>query len=282
MPRTTTNTDCAGIKVRALLLSPSLDTWFGTSSIRMRFMSLGDTHGMSPSQYSGLPLSGVAPPANRTNRPSGFTSQCSGTSPSHLMPEGLSLGSGSRPAARAASGGRPRVTAREISAVRFSLSRSINVRFFATSVSSLEVSRWRKSAIARCSGRGGTGESMRPTIIGFRFNMVVPTAFNDSTSLKPAPENTARMYRGSLLCRRTTSAPVPHSQPSSCRPTTAQRPISPRRPTMTSCCLSRCLSRRKAVASSTLLRISGRIEPATMWAGFTTGIPSWTYSDAWS
>ena len=46
------------------------------------------------------------------------------------MPEGLNLGCGSRPAARAASGGRPRVTVCEMSAVRFSFSRSINVRFF--------------------------------------------------------------------------------------------------------------------------------------------------------
>ena len=50
------------------------------------------------------------------------------------MPEGLSLGCGSRPAARAALGGRPQVTVREMSAVRFSFSRSINVRFFATSM----------------------------------------------------------------------------------------------------------------------------------------------------
>ena len=44
------------------------------------------------------------------------------------------------PAARAASGGRPRVTVRVISAVWYSRSRSISIRFFATSASIRSVS----------------------------------------------------------------------------------------------------------------------------------------------
>ena len=63
---------------------------------------------------------------------------------------------GSRPAARAAAGGRPRVTVREMSAVRFSFSRSINSRFFATNRSTRPVSRSRNVAMARCSASGGT------------------------------------------------------------------------------------------------------------------------------
>ena len=78
------------------------------------------------------------------------------------MPEGLSLGCGSSPAARAASGGRPRVTVREMSAVRFSLSRSINVCFLVTSVSIFAVSRSRKSVMARCSSEGAMGTAQLP------------------------------------------------------------------------------------------------------------------------
>jgi len=87
--------------------------------------------------------------------PTRFIRQCSGMSPSQSWPEGLSLGCGSRPAARAASVGSPRVTVREISAARFSCNRSMSVRFFATSVSIIELSRSRNSAIARCSSSGG-------------------------------------------------------------------------------------------------------------------------------
>ena len=58
------------------------------------------------------------------------------------MQEGLSGGFSGRPAARAAGVGRPRVTVREMSAVRFSFSRSINSRSLARygSLSSLELS----------------------------------------------------------------------------------------------------------------------------------------------
>ena len=77
------------------------------------------------------------------------------------MPEGLSFGFGFSPAARAASGGRPRVTVHEMSALRFSFSFSINSRFFATNVSSFAVSASRKSAIATLfrdlAKRGGNG-----------------------------------------------------------------------------------------------------------------------------
>ena len=66
------------------------------------------------------------------------------------------------PAARAASGGRPRVTVRVISAVWYSRSRSISIRFFATSASIRSVSRSRKAAMARCSSRGGRGRGRSP------------------------------------------------------------------------------------------------------------------------
>ena len=56
----------------------------------------------------------------------------------------------------AAAGGRPRVTVREMSAVRFSFSRSINSRFFAANRSTRPVSRSRNAAMERCSAGGGT------------------------------------------------------------------------------------------------------------------------------
>ncbi len=98
-----------------------------------------------------------SPLKQRASHFRGVTSQCSGTSPSHSTPEGLSLGWGSKPALRASSGGSPRVTVCEIRAVRFSLSRSIKFCFFATRVSIFSVSRSRKSAIVVCSERGGRG-----------------------------------------------------------------------------------------------------------------------------
>ena len=55
---------------------------------------------------------------------------------------------------RCGSAGRPRVTVREMSAVRFSFSRSINSRFFATNRSTRPVSRSRNAAMARCSANG--------------------------------------------------------------------------------------------------------------------------------
>ena len=64
---------------------------------------------------------------------------------------GFEFGIGLRPALAAVSAGKPLVTVREMSAVRFSFSFSISSRFFPTNVSSLAVSRSRKSAIARCS-----------------------------------------------------------------------------------------------------------------------------------
>ena len=44
---------------------------------------------------------------------------------------------------------------REMSAMRFSFSRSINVRFFATSASIFAVSRSRKAAMSHCSSGWG-------------------------------------------------------------------------------------------------------------------------------
>ena len=83
--------------------------------------------------------------------------QCSGISPTQSTPGGLSFGNGFSPAARAASGGRPRVTVCEIRALRFSKSLSIRPHFRVTSRSSLVVVVSRKSAILHCSlirGRG--------------------------------------------------------------------------------------------------------------------------------
>ena len=80
--------------------------------------------------------------------------QCSGTSPNHSTPEGFNRGDGSSPAARAASGGSPRVTVRVISAVRYSSNRSINNRFFSTNASIRPVSRSRNSTIESCSSGG--------------------------------------------------------------------------------------------------------------------------------
>jgi hypothetical protein len=58
-------------------------------------------------------------------------------------------------ACEATCGGRPRVTVCEMSAVRYSCSRSINVHFFAISASIFAVSRSRNSAMVRCSPSGG-------------------------------------------------------------------------------------------------------------------------------
>ncbi len=80
---------------------------------------------------------------------SGITSQCSGTSPSHSMPEGF----------MGACGFRPLVTAWEMTAWRFSFSSSISRRCSATSASIFAVSRSRNAAIAACSSSGGTGNA---------------------------------------------------------------------------------------------------------------------------
>ena len=61
------------------------------------------------------------------------------------------------------------MTVREMSAVRFSFSFSISSRFFPTNVSSLAVSRSRKSAIARCSSGGGMQAQSSPITVPFRF-----------------------------------------------------------------------------------------------------------------
>ena len=79
----------------------------------------------------------------RTPSEEACTSQCAGMSPSQSMPEGF----------MGAFGSRPLVTAWVMSAVRFSCSSSISRSFFATSASIFEVSRSRKSAMARCSSQ---------------------------------------------------------------------------------------------------------------------------------
>jgi hypothetical protein len=70
-----------------------------------------------------------------------------------------------RPAA--ASGGRPRITVCEMSAARFSFNFWINSRFFTTSVSSFVVCASRKSAMACCSVRLGSGTEMVATSEAF-------------------------------------------------------------------------------------------------------------------
>ena len=84
-------------------------------------------------------------------------SQCSGTSPVQSLPEDFMRGSGSNPASRAALGGSPLVTARVITALRYSARRSISNWCLAVSWSIRAVSRSRNAAMADCSSRGGSG-----------------------------------------------------------------------------------------------------------------------------
>lgn len=74
--------------------------------------------------------------------------------------------------------------------------------------------------------------------------------------------------------------PVPHTQPCSWGPTTAQRPISPLRPSTTSPLTRRNAERRSAVSGDTLASAVGTIRPSRMCWGFTIGIPPFTYSRA--
>ena len=123
---------------------------------------------------------------------SGLTSQCSGTSPSHSTPEGLRRGDGSSPAVRAASGGRPRVTVRVMSAVRHSCSRSMNSRIFATSASVRSVSRSRNAVIARCSSRGGSRNAVERTESKSRLSTVAPCCRHSVTARTAARESSRR------------------------------------------------------------------------------------------
>ena len=82
----------------------------------------------------------------------GFTSQCSGTSPSHSTPEGL----------RRTLGSRPRVTARWMMAC-FCSSSSLISFCLARMYRRIRRSAWsRKRTMAACSGRGGRARSGLP------------------------------------------------------------------------------------------------------------------------
>jgi len=119
----------------------------------------------------------LMPPIPSCNvRRTGNNSHPTGTSPSHATPEGLSGGWGSSPAARAAAGGRPRVTVREMRAERFSFSLSMSTRLFVMRVSIRPVWRSRKSAMACCSSIGGSGNNASPIALFGNPYRVTPVA----------------------------------------------------------------------------------------------------------
>ena len=65
--------------------------------MNLRFMSLGETHGMSPPQYPASSFVGVPPLNAVLIRHILAASQCAGISPSHSTPESFMGTFGSRP-----------------------------------------------------------------------------------------------------------------------------------------------------------------------------------------
>ena len=92
--------------------------------MNLRFMSLGETHGMSPSQYPASSFVGVPPLNAVLIRHILAASQCAGISPSHSTPESFMGTFGV--ACPEPVEGRPFVTARVMRAARFSCSSSIS------------------------------------------------------------------------------------------------------------------------------------------------------------